>query len=92
MDSVGQFVLTTPHSNSQNSTVTVTTLLQEGLHSMRCLDVLSSMAGCFTLPLFKAGQVVQQWVASSSLWAGDGWWAERVIGRENRDCLFRVSN
>ena len=50
---------------------------------MGCLDVLSSVAGCFTLPLFKAGQLVQQWVASSSLWAGAGWWVVRVIGREN---------
>ena len=50
---------------------------------MRCLDILSSVAGCFTLPLFKAGQLVQQWVASSSLLAGAGWWAARVIGREN---------
>ena len=50
---------------------------------MRCLDVLSSVAGCFTLPLFKAGQLVQQWVASSSLLAGAGWWAARVIRKEN---------
>ena len=50
---------------------------------MRCLEVLSSVAGCFTLPLFKAGQLVQQWVASSSLWAGAGWLAARVIGRKN---------
>ena len=50
---------------------------------MRCLDVLSSVAGCFTLPLSKAGQLVQHWVASSSFWAGAGWWAARVIGRES---------
>ena len=89
MDGVGLFVLTTLQSNSQNSTVTVTTLLQGGFYSLRFLEVLSSGTGCFTLPLFKAGQVVQQWVASSSLLAGAGWWAERVIGRENSDCLFR---
>ena len=32
--------------------------------------------------MWLAGQLVQQWVASSSLWAGAGWWAARVIGRE----------
>ena len=37
------------------------------------------------LPLFKAGQLVQQWVASSSLLAGAGWWAARVIERENSE-------
>ena len=67
--------------------MTVTTLLQGGLYSMRCLEVLSSVAGCFTLPLFKAGQLVQQWVASSSLWAGAGWLAARVIGRKNSASL-----
>ena len=56
---------------------------------MRCLEVLSSVAGCFTLPLFKAGQLVQQWVASSSLWAGAGWLAARVIGRKNSVAYVR---
>ena len=50
---------------------------------MRCLDFLSSVTGCFTLPLFELGQLIQQWVASSSLWAGAGWWAARVIEKEN---------
>ena len=54
------FLLTTLHSNSLNSTMTVNTLLKGGLYSLMCLDVLSSVAGCFTLPLFKAGQLVQQ--------------------------------
>ena len=44
---------------------------------------MNGVAGCFTPPLSKAGQLVQQWVASSSLLAGAGWWAARVIGREN---------
>ena len=73
--------------------MTVNTLLQGGLYTMGCLNVLSSVAGCFTLPLFKAGQLAQQWGASSSLWVGAGWWAARVIGRENSaiessTCLF----
>ena len=55
----------------------VTSLVQGGLYIVRCLDVLSSVAGLFTLPLFKAGQLFQQWVASSSFWAGAGWWAAR---------------
>ena len=57
---------------------------------MRCLDVLSSVAGCFTLPLSKAGQFVQQWVASLSFWAGAGWWGARVIGREISVGLIRT--
>ena len=52
---------------------------------MRCFDVLISVAGCFTLPVSKDGQLVQQWVATSSFWAGAGWWAARVIGRESSD-------
>ena len=36
---------------------------------MRCLDVLDSVAGGFTLPLFKAGQFIHHWVASSYFWA-----------------------
>ena len=43
------------------------------------------------LPLFKAGQLVQQWVASSSLWAGAGWWAARVIERENSEPFWNES-
>ena len=42
---------TTFDSNSLNPTMTVTTLLQGGPYSMECLDVLSSVAGCFSLPL-----------------------------------------
>ena len=57
---------------------------------MRCLDVLSSVAACFTLPFFKASQLVQHWVASTSLWAGAGWWAARVIGRENSDVCMKL--
>ena len=67
------FLLTSLYSNSLNSTLTVTTILQEGLYSMSCLDVLSSVAGWCTLPLFKAGQLVRHWVASSSFWAPLGW-------------------
>ena len=59
---------------------------------MRCLDVLSSVAGCFTLPLSKAGQLVKQWIASSSFWAGDGWWAARVIGRESSGSESKLGN
>ena len=33
------------------------------------LDVLSSVAGWFTLPMFKGGQLIEQGVASSSFWA-----------------------
>ena len=66
--------------------MTVTTLLQGGLYSMGCLDILNSVACCVTLPLSKAGQLVQQWVASLSFRAGGGWWAARVIGRENSVC------
>ena len=40
------------------------TLWPGGLYSMMCLDVLSSVAGWFPLPLFQAGQLVQHWVAS----------------------------
>ena len=49
--------------------MTVIILLQGGIYSMRCPDVLSSVAGCFTLPLSKACQLVLQWVASKSFWA-----------------------
>ena len=38
---------------------------------------------CDKVCFFKAGQLVQQLVASSFLVAGAGWWAARVIGREN---------
>ena len=67
-----QFCFTSLHLNSLNSTLTVTTLLQGDLYSMRCLDVLSSVPGWFTLPLLKAGQLVQHWVASSYFWASLG--------------------
>ena len=56
----GYFLLTTLHSNSLNPTLTVTTLLQGGLYSLWCLDILSSVAGCVSLPLSKAGHLVQQ--------------------------------
>ena len=49
--------------------MTVTTLLQGGLYIPRCLDVLRSVDCWFTLSLFKAGQLVQHWVAFSSFWA-----------------------
>ena len=65
--------------------MTIGTILQVGLYSMRCLGILNSVACCFTLPLSKAGQLIQQWVASSSFWAGAGWWAARVIGRESSE-------
>ena len=70
------------HSNSLNS---ATTLLKGSLCSMSCLNVLSSVASCFTLPLSKAGQLIHQSVASSYLRAGAGWWAARVIGREGSE-------
>ena len=57
----GYLLFTTLHSNSPNPTVTVTTLLHGGLYSIRCPDVLSSVAGCVTMHLSKAGQLVQQW-------------------------------
>ena len=38
--------------------LTVTTLLQGGLYSMGCLDILSSVAGCVSLPLSKADHLV----------------------------------
>ena len=41
--------------------MTVTTPLQGGLNSMGCPDVVSSVAGCVTQPLPRAGQLVQQW-------------------------------
>ena len=70
------------HSNSLNS---ATTLLKGSLCSMSCLNVLSSVASCFTLPLSKAGQLIHQSVASSYLRASAGWWAARVIGRESSE-------
>ena len=66
------FLLNTLHSNSLNSTMTVTTLLQGGLYSMGCPDVLIIVAGCVTLPLANAGQLVQQYVASSYFWVPGG--------------------
>ena len=63
----GYFLLTTLHSNSLNPTMTVTTLLQGGLYSMGCLDILSSVAGCVSLPLSKAGHLVQQCLCLSMI-------------------------
>ena len=40
--------------------MTVTTVLQAGLYSMKCPDVLRSVAGCGNPPLSKAGQLVLQ--------------------------------
>ena len=54
------FLLITLILKSLNLNITVTTLLQGGLYSMRCLDVQSRVAGCFTIPLFKACQLDQQ--------------------------------
>ena len=54
----GNFLLTSLHSNSLNPTMTVTTPLQGDLYSMGCPDVLSSVAGCVTRPLSKAGPAV----------------------------------
>ena len=51
---------TSLHSNSLSPSITVTTVLQACLYSMRCPDVLSSVAGCGNPPLSKAGQLVQQ--------------------------------
>ena len=56
----GYFLLTIPHSNYLNPTMNVTTLLQEGLHSMGCLNILSSVAGCVFLFLLKAGYLVKR--------------------------------
>ena len=44
--------------------MTVTAALQGGLHSMGCPDVLSSVDGCATHHLSKAGQLVQQCLGS----------------------------
>ena len=54
---------------------------------MECPDILISLAGCVTLPLSKAGQLVQQCVAPSIgfLGAYAGWWAAMVIGTERSD-------
>ena len=83
------FLFTTLYSNTLNSNISVTTVLKGGLYSMRCLEVLSSVVGCFNLPLSKSGQLVQQWVASTSFWGGDGWWAARVIGRESSEASVK---
>ena len=56
----GYFLVHTIHSNSLNSTMTVTTLLKGVLYSMECVDILSSGAGCVTLHFSKAGHLVQQ--------------------------------
>ena len=69
--------------------MTVNTLLQGGLYTMGCLHVLSSVAGCFTLPLSKASQLIEQWVASSSFWASVGWcWLVGCEGDRKGECWF----
>ena len=45
----------------------VTTLLQRGLYSIGCLDILSSVADCVSLPLSKAGHLVQQCLCLSMI-------------------------
>ena len=54
----GHFLLNTLHSNSLISIMTATTLLQGGLYSIGCLDILNSVAGCVSLPLSKSGHLV----------------------------------
>ena len=63
----GYFLFTTLHSNSLNLTMTVTIPLQGGLNSMGCPDVLSSVGGCVTPPLSRAGQLVQQCIGGMNL-------------------------
>ena len=46
--------------------MTITTVLQGGLHSRGCPDVLKSVDGCGNHPLSKAGRLVQQWPPSPS--------------------------
>ena len=63
----GHIFVTTLHSNSLNPTMAVTTLLPGGLYSIGCLDILSSVAGCFSLPLSQAGHLVQQCLCISMI-------------------------
>ena len=63
----GHFFVTTLDSNSLNPTMAVTTLLQGGLYSMGCLDILSSVAGCVSPPLSKAGHLLQQCLCLSMI-------------------------
>ena len=63
----GYFLLSRLHSNSLNPTMAVTTLLQRGLYSIGCLDILSSVAGYVSLPLSKAGHLVQQCLCLSMI-------------------------
>ena len=61
------FSLPTLHTNSLNPMMAVTTLLPGGLYSIGCLDILSSVAGCVSLPLSKAGHLVQQCLCLSMI-------------------------
>ena len=70
-----------------NLPMTVIILLQGGIYSMECPDVLSGVAGCFTLPLSKVCQLVQQWVASTSFWAQV---KGRVLASELRELSKRI--
>ena len=47
----GYFLLTSLQSITLSQTMWVTSLLRGGPYSMECQEVLSSVAGCFTLPL-----------------------------------------
>ena len=51
--------------------MTVITVLQAGLYSMGCPDVLRSVDGCGNPHLSKAGQLVQQCVIGSPLNSSD---------------------
>ena len=54
------FLFTSLYSNSLNATMTVTTVLQGGLYSMRGPDVLRTVDGSGNPPLSLVGQLVQQ--------------------------------
>ena len=57
---MGANILYSHYTSLKFTESTVTTLQQGGLCSMGCLDILSNVAGSVSLPLSKAGHLVQQ--------------------------------
>ena len=79
--------------------MTVTTPLQGGLNSMGCPDVVSSVAGCVTQPLSRAGQLVQQCKLRNKLYCYKASFFNSirrskcyVIAQNRGICLLHMSN
>ena len=65
--------------------MTVTTLLQGVLYSMRCGCWLLAASLCLCPKLVNSSSSELNLHLSGFLWDGAGWWAARVIGRESSE-------